>query len=369
MLRICHVTSVHNRYDVRIFLKECVSLVKAGYSVTLLCADNLPDELNQGVTILSVPRMPVGRIRRIISAGKVMKKKALLIDAEIYHLHDPELLPLALKLKKKGKKVIFDSHEDYPLNIAYKKWIPRFLRKTISRLYSVFEDYVFKSVDAVIAVTPQICDRVLKINPHSTLITNYPIIDQQNLPEGWERDYLCFAGVIAESRLHHSILKAMEKTPNIEYRLAGWGNEQYLNRLKLMPAWARTNFLGPLTYSEVKTLYKKAFAGIVIESYSPMNYGKQGSLGVTKLFEYMAAGLPIICTDFDYHKEIIEKFDCGICVNPENIEAIANAINILHAHPEISEKMGRNGYDAFLNHYNWLSQETNLLQLYRSLSS
>ena len=113
MNRVCHVTSVHPRYDVRIFLKECVSLAKAGYEVTLLCADNLPAEIRDGVTIKSVDYFPSGRIKRILGAKKAMLKGALEIDADIYHLHDPELLPVALSLKNRGKIVIFDSHEEY----------------------------------------------------------------------------------------------------------------------------------------------------------------------------------------------------------------------------------------------------------------
>ena len=169
MNRVCHVTSVHPRYDVRIFLKECVSLAKAGYEVTLLCADNLPAEIRDGVTIKSVDYFPSGRIKRILGAKKAMLKGALEIDADIYHLHDPELLPVALSLKNRGKIVIFDSHEDYPLNIFHKEWIPKLLRNFISWLYSIIENRTFKKVDAVISVTPQMTERIRNLNKNSIL--------------------------------------------------------------------------------------------------------------------------------------------------------------------------------------------------------
>lgn len=134
-VKVCHVTSVHPRYDTRIFIKECTSLTNAGYDVTLLVADGKPDEVKNGVKIISVSDIPKSRFHRIIKSSNVMYKKALKVDAEIYHLHDPELLSLARKLKKAGKKVVFDSHENYPAQIKVKGYIPYILRSAISSLY------------------------------------------------------------------------------------------------------------------------------------------------------------------------------------------------------------------------------------------
>ena len=62
---------------------------------------------------------------------------------------------------------------------------------------------------------------------------------------------------------------------------------------------------------------------------------------------------------------IIEKYNCGICVNPNDTEDIANAINFLINNPKESEKMGYNGRIAIENHFNWNLEELKLIKLYK----
>ena len=143
-MRICHVTSVHRRYDVRIFHKESKTLRQSGYDVTLLVNDDKNDEVISGVKFISLNYQPKNRYQRMVKVTKLLLVRALEIDADIYHLHDPELLTLALKLKRKGKKVIFDSHEDYLLTITEKKWLPKLLRPLIRFLYQKYEKRIIK---------------------------------------------------------------------------------------------------------------------------------------------------------------------------------------------------------------------------------
>ena len=149
MKRVCHLTSVHSSDDTRVFHKECVSLARAGYDVTLVAPGESREEL--GVHIVGVGEKPVGTLNRLTSPFvKYAYEAALALDCELYHLHDPELLPYALKLKRHGKTVIFDSHEFYSLLIQEKGYIPGFLKKPASRIYGALEAGVFKKLDAVI---------------------------------------------------------------------------------------------------------------------------------------------------------------------------------------------------------------------------
>ena len=111
MVTITHLTSAHPRYDTRIFFKECISLAK-NYKVNLIVADGLGDEEKNTVYIYDVGKVE-GRLNRIFKTTKKVLQRAIELDSDVYHLHDPELIPIGLKLKKMGKKVIFDAHEDY----------------------------------------------------------------------------------------------------------------------------------------------------------------------------------------------------------------------------------------------------------------
>ena len=148
MKRICHMTSVHKPKDPRIFYKQCTSLAKAGYETYLVAQGNSYEE--NGVHIVGIGEVSGGRLNRMIAVTRSVYKKALALDCDIYQIHDPELLPFALKLKRLGKTVIFDSHENYLLLIQEKYYIPKALRKFFSSAYSCYQDYVFKKIDATI---------------------------------------------------------------------------------------------------------------------------------------------------------------------------------------------------------------------------
>jgi len=374
-IKVCHITSVHDRHDKRI-IKMCNSLATAGYEVTLLCADNAPDSIRDNLKIVSVKFHPKNRVQRIVSSRKVMLQAALEIDADIYHFHDPELIPVGLQLKKNRKAIIYDSHEEYSLNILYKTWIPRLIRPLIGSIFRYYENNAVRLFDSVISVTPQIVNKFAKLNRHATLVTNYPLINSYLSEKRNAKNKIikaekkiCYAGVIEPGRMHHIIVNAIERVPEAGYLLAGTGNKNYMAKLKKLPMWKNVTYLGELSFDEVLLMYERSVAGIVVENYGMLNYGKEGSLGVTKLFEYMSVGLPVICTDFVLYREIIAYYRCGICVNPDDIDSIAKAISYILKHPAEARQMGENGKRAVLEKYNWGTQEKVLLDMYEKISN
>ncbi|NLX90387.1 MAG: glycosyltransferase family 4 protein [Firmicutes bacterium] len=364
--KICHITSVHRRYDVRIFIKQCQSLAKNGYDVTLLVNDEKNDETLEGVKIISTKYKPKNRIDRFIYSSKKMFNKAIEIDADIYQLHDPDLLPLGNKLKKLGKKVIFDSHEDVPQQIKDKQWIPKLFRNAISKFYESYEKNTVKQYDAVISVTPHLVERFKKINLNASLVTNYPIVDKDEIIIKKSERAICFAGGITEQWSHHNILKALKNIDNIKYILAGSATNDYLKLLKEMPAWQSVEYKGVIPHQEVKNVYLRSIAGMALNNSSQAK--GQGTLGNTKLFEFMEAKLPVICTDYLLWKEIINEYKCGICVNPDNVAEIKEAIEYIINNPKEAEQMGENGRRAVLEKFNWGTQEKVLLEIYEVLS-
>lgn len=364
MKRVCHVTSVHSAKDTRIFFKECKSLSKK-YEVIIVAA-NARDEIVDNIQIIGY-KLPTSRFSRILKAKEVIKT-LVNVNAEVYHFHDPELLPIGIILKKRiGKQIVFDSHEDVPMQILCKEYIPRFLRKPLSRLYSYYESSKMKKYDALVTVTPIIYNRLKLINPYTYQITNFPMYEEISHSAKWDRT-ICFTGSVSERYLHHSIINCL-KNADARYVLAGSAYPSYLNRLKQLPNWDSVDYRGQVSYNQVLEILQSCSIGIVILFYSPNVGYKKGTLGVLKMFEYMMAGIPVIATDFELWKEIIDVNHCGICVNPYDDKQIQNAIRFLLDHPEEARKMGENGKDAVRRLYNWGSQESILFDLYDRLFS
>lgn len=177
LIKIAHITSVHPRIDTRIFLKECRSLAEFGYSVSLIVADGKGDESKDGVAIFDVGA-PSGRLRRMLNTTRRVYGKAKSLNADIYHIHDPELIPVGLKLKRKGKKVIFDAHEDVPKQILSKPYLSKLAKVALSAVVGAYEKWACKKFDAIVTATPFIRDKFLSINDRVFDINNFPISDE-----------------------------------------------------------------------------------------------------------------------------------------------------------------------------------------------
>lgn len=367
-VKVCHLTTVHQRYDGRILKKECVSLANNGYDVTLLVADNRDDEVYSGVKISSINFYPKSRFDRILNSKKYMFKKAVEVDADIYHFHDPELIPLGLKLAKLGKKVIYDSHEDYPEDIKYKKWLPYFLRMLLSFTFKLYEEKNLHKFSSVISVSPNIVKRLKKYNKSTYLITNYPIL-RKNISDPQhkkEQECICFTGLLSSLWMHENVLDGLDGI-DVDYVVAGPIEKEYLAKLKSTSNGNKLKYMGLLPQNTAYRIQEQSIAGMAILQRTCPQVPDYGTLGNTKLFEYMQSRIPVICSDSILWREIIEKWQCGICVNPYNIKEISSAIQYILSHPTEMKSMGENGYKAVLSEYNWDTQKDILLSVYKLL--
>ena len=46
----------------------------------------------------------------------------------------------------------------------------------------------------------------------------------------------------------------------------------------------------------------------------------------TKLFEYLICGLPIVTSNFELYRNLVERYNVGFCVNPYNVDEISNSL-------------------------------------------
>ena len=365
-MKICHLTTVHPAYDIRIFRKQCTSLARAGHDVTLIVA-NGPTETVDGVKIKGVKVPYNGRIERMRKTPKAIYKLALAERADVYHFHDPEFIPYALKLLKKGKQVIYDVHEDVPRQILDKHWIPAPIRKFISGVYEWYEDRAARRMTRVITATPHIRDRFLKITPRTEVINNFPILAELFLPDSQveKEDLVCYIGGISAIRGIRELVKALGIAMPVRLALAGkYSPEALHGELQTYKGFKQVDELGFISRQEAAELMTRSIAGIVTFLPAANHIEAQPN----KMFEYMSAGLPVIASHFPLWKKIIEGNACGLCVDPGSPGAIAEAITYLKENPEAAREMGRKGREAVEKTYNWEREEKRLLEIYQQLA-
>lgn len=364
--KICILTTVHSVFDTRIFRKQAKSLHKSGYNVVLIVQHD-KKEIIEGIKIIPLEK-PNNRFERIIKTTFQLYKKALKTEADIYHFHDPELIPVGLLLKLKGKKVIYDVHEDVPKQILSKKWIWRPVKKMVSLLVNGIEKIADKYLDGIISATPTIDKKF--INKNSIMVQNFPLLGELLTTKNKnnnliDKNIITYVGGITSARGIKEMIKAVELIPEkyqTEFLLAGKFSSQQLKReVQGSNGWKRVFFKGWIDRSKMAEILSKSKAGLVLFHSAPNHIDAQPN----KMFEYMSAGLPVIASNFPLWKEIIEGNNCGLTVDPERPEEISETIQYIFDHTEEAKQMGKNGRKVVAEKYNWSVEEEKLLKLYK----
>jgi glycosyltransferase involved in cell wall biosynthesis len=366
-LRIRHLTSVHDVDDSRILRRECRSLARAGDDVALIVG-RPPHNCLEGVRIVGVgaPRNRLDRASRV--AWKIYRA-AWRERADIYQFHDPELLWVGLLLKLRGGKVVYDVHEDVPKQIMNKFWLPRLARPLLAVVAKLAEHVGAAVLDAIVAATPAIAERFP--TKKTVVVQNFPevALAQPNGSEAaFEQRPFTFAytgGLTGVQGVREIVATSMVLGPEMPGVLAGWFHEDSLEReIRATPAWQFMRYLGRLPHPQVIAAIRSSRCGIVVDR--PIsNYLEAYS---TKMFEYMACGIPVICSDFPLWVRLVGDADCGITVDPLNPTAIADAIKKVIADPEEARRLGENGRRAIIERYNWDNEFIKLDALYRRIA-
>jgi glycosyltransferase involved in cell wall biosynthesis len=369
--KICHVISGYHRTDARIFYRQCLSLRNHGFDVCILTNDGQPNEIIEGIPIISCTNTPAGRKKELLMARRLFYNHAIALDADAYQLHSPELLPLGVKLKRHGKVVVYDAHEDMPNHILEKEWLPPWSRQLVSRAFALYMNRVLMRFDEVISPHSHVVQSLQQRLGKGILVANFPLVKRRqdsSVDEYLARKNLfCYSGTVYSYSNQSTIAAALSEILDAHYEIAGYIDDDQRDLLSNSAAGSRISCLGRLSQVELAKFYNRSIAGIVVYDYK-LNLGyRLGSYGTNKIFEYMEAGLPIICTDYDLWKDIVDRYKCGICVKPGDVSELRQAMHTIMADKKAAFQMGINGRHAVEKEFNWTSEEVKYCGMFSDL--
>lgn len=369
MKSVIHFTTVHPRTDTRIRLKQATTLAQSfDVPVILYVQDGQGDERGAGPAVMDTGRRPNSRIGRMTVGAWRMFRAVRKARPQVAHFHDPELIPIALVLKLSGIKVVYDVHEDLPRQILSKHWIPRFARRPVAVVAAAFEWAAGRAFDAMVPATPAIAEH-FPANK-CTLVQNFPLpeelVVEQATAYADRPPHVAYVGGVTRVRGIFEMVKAMGLLERKGVRLKLVGNfapaglEAEINAL---PESDAVDFLGWADRKAVAQILGQTRAGLVLFQPEPNHIRAQPN----KLFEYMAAGLPLIASDFPLWRSVVQGVGCGLLVDPRDPAAIAKAVQWIIENPVEAEAMGKRGRRAVRERYNWDVEGAKLIELYRTL--
>jgi len=366
---ICVLSSVHEAIDVRIFHKECKTLASAGYQVTLIAPHNKQETID-GVRIIPLEKPKNRFIRMFWSSWKILFL-AIRQKADVYHFHDPELLPvgLFLKLFTMGK-VIYDVHEDVPEQILSKSYIPVFLRRPVAAIFNRAEKVISGTFDHVFCTTDVIAGNFLLCNPKTSIVRNY-ISKSYAYNNIGKCDHprngyvMIFAGSIYHERGIIEAVQALNILSDMKITFLLFGNilPDFYKRIVEEDERGCVIYRGILPFEDVLIETANADIGYICDY--PLKRHMEGL--PIKLFEYMATGVAVIASAFPIWMDIVNKANCGLTVDPLNSEDIARSIRYLIENEDVRRRMGENGRRAIIERYNWETEAQTLLNAYRNM--
>ena len=361
------------REDALIVYRQGKSLVEAGYEVSYTVFDDKPNEVKEGIEIISMGEVPAGTMGRFHRRPKILKTFFDNNHADVYQISEPELLHLGLYLKRKGKTVVYNLRAWYPDYYARKrksKWQQKF----VNNLCEWYLRRVARKIDAVFNCMPEMRDYIEKVMPCQYFedTANFPIV-HKDFSLSYE-DYckreaiISYFGSIYTISCQEEILQALESFPDVKYLLAGvFYQAGQKEKLEKYPAWKQVIFKEGFTRDELPGIINCSIIGNVVKDFNQTET-PQGSYSIIKIFETMEAAVPVILAKVPLYEQMVDKYHCGICVRPHSVEDFKKAIEYLLTHKKEAYEMGQNGRRAVIEEFSWDSQAIGYLRVINELT-
>lgn len=368
-IRVAVISSVHRWNDTRIFVKQAASLAAAGYEVTLIAIDDRRAQFDAGgFRVVTLPR------RRRVMRWRTWWSIFRLVMAEragVVHAHDPELVPLVLLMQLMGRTGIVDVHENVAEQVLFKEWIPAAARRPLSWVLKRLQRALPYLADAVVLAEDSY---VRDYGPAANVVVvrNFPL-----LPPEFKEDYhsdvlrLIYVGDVRRVRGIGEYVAITARLSQlgipVELRVVGSfadprEEQEIRDEVQRLGLAHRVKLLGRRPPEEVPTLVRNSDVGLAL-LHAIGNYRESYP---TKMFEYMAAGVPVVASNFTLWSEVLVTNDCGRVVDPLDVEAAAALLREYWFSPELRERHGRNGRAAVARRYSWNLEVPSLLHAYAS---
>jgi glycosyltransferase involved in cell wall biosynthesis len=386
MVDICSLSTVHYAYDNRIYHKQARSLAAAGFSVTVLARaeEDPPPDDTVDVQYLTSHR---SRFARFASTLRLLGR-AFRLRARVYVIHDPELLPLALALKLLRCCVVYDMHEDMPAQIGMKEWLPKWSRPFVAELYRHLERFALRRLDGL--VLAETGYEPAYTHRHRATVLNYPttrshqagaqddsthqVISASDdapgqLPAQAPGQVIAYVGTLTGPRGLFTMLEVARQIkqdiPSVLFKLVGPINvpseaERAHRFVADHDLHQIVQFTGRLAPVQAHAQLKDARVGLALLEPEP-NY--LHSLP-TKLFEYMLAGVPVLCSNVPLWQQIVADSGCGFTVDPHDTTAIVSHLKQLLEDDQVWRRCRDHGLAAVHQQYTWESQAVHLINFY-----
>ncbi|MDC0979650.1 glycosyltransferase [Balneolaceae bacterium] len=375
-MRIVHISSVHPWKDPRIFLKQCRSLAAQGFDVHLLTPDSL-NEVREGVQLHRVWNQDPAKLDKSVW-GKLMRpamlfKMARRLKPDVIHFHDPELIPWALVHRAIGYTMVYDIHEDNMTVIRHRNYIPSYLKGLLSSLVGWIEGLAHSVMPTVLAEAyyqHRFPKGIVVANYHNIPVNQEEISLESGPVNAEGESHVLYTGNIEIERGVIKYLEGIRGTSNVHLHLIG--RTYQLTFDKTLDAqkgieerihWEGVGSYVPFSRILGRYAERNWLAGLVVFPYSDHYQNKL----LTKFFEYMAFGIPIIYTDFSEWKKLLDPLEVGIAVNPEKPAELVSAIERLREDQILWQTYAKNA----LHHskqFSWEHEAVKLTTLYNELS-
>jgi glycosyltransferase involved in cell wall biosynthesis len=371
------LSSVHQALDNRIFYREARTLVNAGYRVTLIAVHN-HDEVKDGVRIRALPNM---RRRKRPLMWRKLVQMAVETGADVYHIHDPELLLITPWLRRRtGKPTIYDIHEANADFIAVKDYLPGWVRQPLAALVRWLEPRLARRESGLIFADDAIAGTFESFTGPKITLFNYPgaeLIQQGETggqPYAERPPVVLYLGGLERNRgsalMIDAFARVRREIPAARLLIVGHFQpaeleQEVYDQAERYGIVSAVTVAGRVPFDQIGDYLHRARVGWVTWQAYPKN---QKNIP-TKLFEYMAFGLPVVSSDLPSVRPFLEQGYHGYLVPAGDPEAHAAVICRLLQNPEEALQMGQAGRQMINKSFNWARMESLLLALYENVIS